>query len=281
MIRRLIPALFSLFIPGLGQLYKGETRRGFLLLSLPFILRVLFLVISSLNPRGFIAWAATFTCISAVLLHLFAACDAFRQREEDRNLLRVVGIGLLFGLLYWGGHKVVDNSFKLYSIPSDSMYPNLLTGDQIYGDLRKSARESLQRGNVILIKASDEEDTYLQRIIGLPGDKIEFRKGDLFLNDKKIELTKTSNPGIYSENLEGVSYLIKRPYGISYFSADPIVVPSGEFYVLGDSREDASDSRYWGTVPKKQILGRPLQIWFSVDEENQRLRGDRVGKTID
>ena len=191
--------------------------------------------------------------------------------------------------------------FQPFNIPSGSMKSTLLVGDYLfvsklsYGYSRYSFPfglylfkgrifESLpKRGDVVVFKRPDTELDYIKRVIGLPGDKISVRKGVLFINNKEV---KRESDGFYvspvNDHLPIKRYKETLPNGVSYTVLDmvdnaaldnvgPYEVPAGHYFMMGDNRDNSSDSRDLsevGYVPFENLIGRAEIIFFSaaVDE---------------
>jgi signal peptidase I len=190
--------------------------------------------------------------------------------------------------------------FQPFNIPSGSMKDTLLIGDYLfvskysYGYSRYSLPFSLplfsgrilgslpKRGDVVVFKwPKDNETDYIKRVIGLPGDKIQMDRGELYINGEKVRRNLVSERNddegagsyrrvkLYTEVLpEGVSHLIEvSDNGYSQVNnTDVIEVPPGCVFMMGDNRDNSSDSRSWGPVPVENLVGRAQIIFFSVQE---------------
>ena len=187
-----------------------------------------------------------------------------------------------------------------FYIPSSSMEPNLLVGDRLfvtkysYGYSKHSFPFSPnlfngriffsepKRGDVIVFKTpSDNRTDYIKRLIGLPGDTLQFIDGDLFLNDNQILKTKNKIfKKIYCGNIikDTIIFEEKLPNGVKYISAyhkidgfknsDKFLVPEDHYFFLGDNRDCSKDSRYLGSVgfvKKENLVGKARIIFFSSD----------------
>ena len=187
-----------------------------------------------------------------------------------------------------------------FYIPSSSMEPNLLVGDRLfvskysYGYSKHSFPFSPnlfngriffsepKRGDVIVFKTpSDNRTDYIKRLIGLPGDTLQFIDGDLFLNDNQILKTKKKKFKItYCGNIikDSIFFEEKLPNGIKYYAAyhktdgfkdsDKFLVPKDHYFFLGDNRDCSKDSRYLGSVgfvKKENLVGKAKIIFFSSD----------------
>ncbi len=184
-----------------------------------------------------------------------------------------------------------------FYIPSSSMENTLLIGDRLfvtkytYGYSRHSFPFSIKildkrlfysepdRGDVVVFKTpADNRTDYIKRLIGKPGDQVQFIKGDLYLNKKKInkEFVKKSkvfcgresiNVNIYKEKInENSNYEIAYFENDSLTDTDPYIVPNDHFFFLGDNRDCSKDSRFLmsvGYVNKENLVGKARFLFFS------------------
>ena len=215
--------------------------------------------------------------------------------------------------------------FQPFYIPSSSMEPNLLVGDRLfvskytYGYSKHSFPFSPNlfsgrilfneplRGDVIVFKTpADNRTDYIKRLIGLPGDTIQFINGDVFLNDNQILKTKIKNKikincgnkimdiNTYQEKLPNKK-VFETVYDASnsFQNSDKFIVPDDHYFFLGDNRDCSKDSRYLGSVGyvhKDNLVGKARIIFFSSDRKigsilkfwkwNKILRIDRFIKVI-
>ena len=188
--------------------------------------------------------------------------------------------------------------FQPFSIPSGSMRPTLLEGDYLfvtkwaYGYSRYSLPFSPnlfsgrifgsapERGDVAVFKFPHNPSLdYIKRVIGLPGDRIQMRDGQLFINGEGVPRIKTGtidNPDITEENRPIDVYRETLPNGVSYDTLDltpngiddntrEYIVPPGHYFMMGDNRDNSSDSRRSvGFVPEENLVGRANIIFFSI-----------------
>ena len=187
-----------------------------------------------------------------------------------------------------------------FYIPSSSMEPNLLVGDRLfvtkfsYGYSKHSfpfsppifngrlLSDTPKRGDVVVFKTpADNRTDYIKRLIGLPGDTIQFINGDLFLNSKKIQkkiINKNDSlycgnskisVSTYKEQLPNeVSYEASYRNDISFKNSDIFTVPENHFFFLGDNRDCSKDSRFLsevGYVHKDNLVGKAQIMFFSSD----------------
>ena len=202
--------------------------------------------------------------------------------KRDEGVIEfLASLGPIFGLV------LVLRSFVLepFQIPSKSMVPTLKVGDFIvvnkwtYGLRLPVLRNkffdlgSPHRGDVVVFFPPHESRYFIKRLVGLPGDKISIINGTLFVNNEMIKQTNSDiEPGnsrsvVMSEKLGTKQFAIQknqRPSRLSQnFSA---TVPKDHFFMIGDNRDNSSDSRVWGPVPKDRIVGKAVARWMFWDE---------------
>ena len=194
--------------------------------------------------------------------------------------------------------------FQPFYIPSSSMEPTLLVGDRLfvskytYGYSKHSFPFSPnfsssrfffkepKRGDVIVFKTPvDNRTDYIKRLIGLPGDEIQFINGDLYLNNNQVLKTKKNIKGlkIYcgKQIINAIAFNEKLPNGHSYTAvykkeggfkdSDKYIVPKNHYFFLGDNRDCSKDSRYLnsvGYVNKLNLVGNERIIFFSTNKNN-------------
>ena len=145
--------------------------------------------------------------------------------------------------------------FQPHQVRGSSMYPNFHDNDYILTDKISYRLNQPKRGDVVIFVAPQNEDyDYIKRIIGIPGDTVEIT------NDYRVKL----NGEILNEPYLPADY---QTFGGTFLATGkPIAVPQDEYFVLGDNRNHSSDSREWGFVPRKNIIGK---AWFRYWPLNQ------------
>lgn len=196
-----------------------------------------------------------------------------------------------------------------FKIPSGSMMPTLLVGDFIlvnkytYGVRLPVVHKKIislnnpRRGDVMVFRyPQDPSLDYIKRVVGLPGDKVEYRNKKLTINGKALNYEQD---GIYSYVKAGLNYVTATLYkeklggkehmemvepdapsvlmgqltsfehheNCSYDETGFVCrVPAGEYFMMGDNRDGSNDSRYWGFVPDENIVGKAFFIWLNLDD---------------
>ncbi len=187
--------------------------------------------------------------------------------------------------------------FQNFEIPSSSMEKTLLIGDHVLVDRITLAPKTdwapflpyrnVKRGDIIVFFKPGEPDLYLvKRVVGIPGDRLHLRNGIVYLNgkaqneplaDKPTEANyfpyRDDFPAIAPSDASDVtaSWSIDLP---THIQGEDLVVPEGRYFAMGDNRTVSLDSRYWGFVPRENIVGRPLFVYWSFIQS-----GDQYEKT--
>jgi signal peptidase I len=165
---------------------------------------------------------------------------------------------------------------QAFQIPTGSMVPRLLVGDFLLVNKMAYARpmfpleglilpkKPVERTDIIVFKwPGDLTKDYVKRVIGLPGEKVEIRAKQLYVNDQPIDepyKVHQDDQAYAKDDADHYDLAIRDNYG-------PIVVPPGHLFVMGDNRDDSADSRAWGFVPLANIKGRPWVVYFSYEAE--------------
>lgn len=195
--------------------------------------------------------------------------------------------------------------FEPFRIPTGSLEPTLLVGDFIlvnkydYGVRLPVVHNTIiesntpQRGDILVFRFPPNPSVdYIKRVIGVPGDKISYINRELYVNGNKIPQTFLSAVSVKDgvnemlnlqekeEDLLGIKHHIYINPSVRSRDYNEIIVPKDSYFVMGDNRDDSADSRFWGFVSQKDIVGKAVMVWMSWDSDKFGIRWDRIGKSI-
>jgi signal peptidase I len=174
---------------------------------------------------------------------------------------------------------------QAFRIPSGSMENTLLVGDYLLVDKTRFGPgghwqpilpyRAIRRGDIIVFRyPADPAQHFVKRVIGLPGDQIRLWHGHAYISGRALSepyaVFKERFPDDFRDNFPGGNWVnenISVEWAArlrSLVQDGQLIVPRGQYFVLGDNRDQSLDSRYWGFVPRENIIGRPVVIYFSM-----------------
>jgi signal peptidase I len=240
------------------------------------------------------AWIADLSGLALAFLSASIVVPFARRFRPDKWYARGLWVLILVVLTSYGAALAIRTFlFQPFSTPSASMEPTLQAGDYFfasksaYGYGRYSFPFGLppidgrilgglpKRGDVVVFRPRSDPDTdYVKRIVGLPGDRIQMIDGRLYINRVAVKLEdlgdyatqEIRSARLQRETLpEGVSYLV-IDYDMSSVGDDTpeVTVPAGEYFMLGDNRDNSADSRFaMGTVPYGNLVGKAVRLFWN------------------
>lgn len=191
-------------------------------------------------------------------------------------------------------------------VPTGSMQPTIQIGDRIL--VNKTAYDirlplthiSLlhladpQRGDIVVFDSAAANERLVKRVIGLPGDEVALRNNVLFINGRAAQYAVSSASGIHDDEQSPARYAIESYGAMSHevrlseylpspaSNFGPVKVPTGQYLLLGDNRDNSEDSRYLGFFPRNEIVGRARNVAMSLDPQRHYLpREQRFGAPLD
>jgi signal peptidase I len=208
------------------------------------------------------------------------ATVAPRRKSLVREYVEAIAIAILLALV------IRTFVVQAFTIPSGSMMDTLLVGDYIlvnkfmYGpelpftDRHLPGLRAPQRGDIIVFKyPQDEKRDFIKRIIGGPGDTVQVRGAQVFVNGRPLD-----EP--YVKGHPSRAHVGTPPYCGYAYGCEPTVVPPDSYFVMGDNRDNSQDSRYWGFVKRDKIKGKAFLIYWSWDSDKHWPRWFRLGNYI-
>lgn len=191
-----------------------------------------------------------------------------------------------------------------FLIPTASMTPTLSVGDFILVNKTAYGVRNLITNNIWIKTAKpirgdiavfhfpvNSGVNFIKRIIGVPGDIISYQDKKLTINGKPVEYTNCLDDQINSyngneantictEKLSPVEYKIDNMTNEPSANFTNLVVPEGMYFMMGDNRDNSEDSRYWGFVAEKDLVGKASFVWFSWNSLNSSVRWERIGRVL-
>jgi len=261
--RPILTAILSLLMPGLGHIYAGELRKGLSLITIEYgviLLAGIFGVLSTF-------YGIATLIVLAVGFYVFVISSSVRLAIKNKEYeLRPYNRWYWYALIFISVIVFINIIFsyrgdvfgyETYRIPAKSMEPTLQVGDFITVNTRY---QQPQVGDVIVfLYPKNRSIPYVKRVAAVGNDTVSISNGVLTRNGKPEK--KLLVP-------EGKR---QRDFSISMKERQ---VPKNEIFLLGDWRDNSNDSRFWGTVPETDVIGKVTYIWFSKDV-------NRIGKAVE
>ncbi len=191
------------------------------------------------------------------------------------------------------GLFIVTFNLQAFEIPSTSMKDTLLVGDRLFVDRTTVAPQTrwsgpivpysdIKRNDIIVFISPKEPGLYVvKRIIGVPGDRILLKNGDVYRNGEKLAEPYVLRNGSYDPYRDEFPAVppqfdsVSSEWHVSlssFVQNGELVVPEGNYFAMGDNRDVSYDSRYWGFIPRANVIGRPMFIFWSFETPEGQYR---------
>jgi len=221
--------------------------------------------------------------------HLLKAAKGFLRLDLliPNNTIREWTEALIFAVVV--ATIVRTYLFAPYQIPSGSMLPTIQIGDHIFASMYsygspvpftdiKLFKKPVQRGEIIIFPfPQDPSVDYIKRAVGLPGETLEIRKDQVFINGQPLKEPYAYYEPNEREARQNQGLMSSTP--VSRFG--PVKIPEGKIFTMGDNRYNSADSRYWGFVDLKTVAGKGQIIYWSHDPGENIFSGYRFGRILD
>ncbi len=218
-----------------------------------------------------------------------ASIDTKKEIQEEQPKETPVEFLASMASVLVSGLFIITFILQAFEIPSSSMENTLLIGDHVFVNRIAFAPRTrwigpllpyreIHRGDIVVFLSPMTPGLYVvKRIIGVPGDRIHLREGVVYRNGEKLtepfvkhkdsvqydpyRLNFPATPPTYADQLPEYWQLSLA----QYIQGDDLVVPSGNYFAMGDNRDVSYDSRYWGFIPQQNVVGRPMFVYWSFD----------------
>jgi signal peptidase I len=266
----LVTAILSALAPGVGHLHRGRVVPGIAFAFGNVVLATLGALVLAAGPG--VASPLLVVALGALALWIAAVVDSVRGGEAvppgDFNRWYVcvlLGLLSLTGAANWA-LAVRKEVVQVFHVPSGSMRPTLPLGAHVLVNEMAYRKGPVRRGDVVVFVIPNERyQRYVKRVVALPGDTVEVRGDDLFLNGAKLAQTPASEENVRFETNGDARYPIvvepPREDSPTTRTPGPVKVPNGHCFVLGDNRNHSVDSRDVGPVPLADVVGRVDRVF--------------------
>lgn len=273
--------LFSILLPGLGQIYNGQLIKGVVILFLWNVILTILEYAGLLNSfLGLVAYLLLivtifgYTIIDSVIVAKNS--KEYQIQWFNRSYIYVSLIILIFTTRYFTSDYSPLHSYKRFYAVSPNMYPTILVNDNMIVNMDYYNNNQIGLGDVVVYKVPyDSNIFYIGRVAGLPTNQIDLIENELIINGKKHVGKHVKDGMVANEYPTRIfqSQLGERDYYYATFKEEMefginedyhMEEPIGDqnVFILGDSRSDSYDSRSFGTINIRDIVGRPLYyIW--------------------
>jgi len=222
-----------------------------------------------------------------------------KQSETTVEFLASLAAVLVTGLF------IITFILQAFEIPSSSMEDTLLIGDHVFVNREQFAPRTkwmgpllpyrdIKRGDIVVFLSPAEPGLYVvKRIMGIPGDRLHLRDGVVYRNGEKLNEPYVLHKGPlfydpYRDNFPAIpasdAYNVSSDWQQrmhSFIQGEDIVVPQDSYFGMGDNRDVSLDSRYWGFIPKENVIGRPMFVYWSFNTPPDQYRhtdfSERIG----
>jgi signal peptidase I len=271
-----IAFLLSLILPGLGQVYNGQPKKAIIFFGLLLFIPLVFGL-----TRGTTFFYGLFSLfIIEVALRIYIIIDGVKHAKRQKEFILkpyntwyyhlLIAIGMLAILMVYDLSTVLGT--QTFKIPTTSNNPTFQLGDRLVADMRAYKNNEPDYGDIVVYSRPDGQ-IYTFRVVGRPNDNIEIIDNIVSINGKPSKATfikETTNDEMpvveFEEELPNghkhLIYKFKTPYDSTKTNIKNIVVPPDSYYLLGDNRDNAADSRYEGFISKDRIKGRIIYSYW-------------------
>jgi signal peptidase I len=256
---------------GFGQVYNGQIKKGLIFLLITFIIPfILGFTRIGVFFHGFLT-----VIIIDLSFRIYVIYDAVKNAKKLKNYklksyntwyyYLIIFIGIIIITCFYDYNSAVG--VKSYKIPTSSNEPTLNVGDKVVGDLRAFNDIKPNYGDIVVFQKKDSLNPWVYRIVALPNDKLAIKNNFLIINGKKcktsfIKETKSDEFDVneYEEVLPNGHkhkiYTFKNLFDDNKNAVNEIIIPANCYYLIGDNRDYAMDSRYIGVIEREEIIAK-------------------------
>ena len=269
-------ALVLSIVPGLGQIYNGQLRKGLVFLTIDLLVPIMFGLTGILNNLSGLLTLVVYS-LSFIIYRM---TNGFTQARKLVNyqlksynkwyvyLSFVITLGIIRTFL----DLPASTGIQTFKIPTLSMNPTMEPGDRVVANLNYYHSNPIQQGDIVAFN-STQGGIWAFRVIGLPNDSVEIKEGKVYVNNHLNKLTTKGEYILYDQEvieyqeqlnptktIKTLRYKKILMAGTQTF--DKIWIPEKEYFLMGDNRDNALDSRFIGTIKEADILGQVIYSYW-------------------
>ncbi|NLH15578.1 MAG: signal peptidase I [Phycisphaerae bacterium] len=277
----------SLLLPGLGHIYCGDIKSGLPVILIIMMFPLLWMVGTLkegriIGPLAFMMWGIVLLATILASIHVwFLARQTrwdYRLKDYNRWDVYLCLIAISVGGTLWYAIYFRDKVMEAFRVPSVSMYPSIDRGDRLIANKLAYQQDPPAIGDIVLFtNPADRHQSYIKRIVALPGDIVELRDGKLWINKQPLQSQSVPVTGVAKgdRTMKGQTFLeTNRGKTYPIFLSDmpdadhaaknfgPVQIPEHHCFVMGDNRFDSRDSRHFGTLPLVCLRGKFAAIYW-------------------
>lgn len=287
-----VAVMFSLIMPGLGQVYCGKLTRGLVLNFLNILPLPIIIGLFSISNSPALMQTTIALILAGGIVQLVAIIDSgylakhakanYELKDYNRWYVYVLFVLIITGGSIGSALYLRDQTLEAFRVPKASCYPTIVPNDRIFANKSAYKTNEPQRGDlVVFIYPENRRWNYIKRVVAVAGDTVEIKDGELYINDQRLPRRKLPQSTldnirikIEGEPLQGevfeetngdVKYkifLAKPPHDKTLVDFAKITVPKHHCFTLGDNRNLSRDSRHFGPVLLATIKGRADYLYW-------------------
>lgn len=236
-----LAVFLSNLLPGLGQIYIKKWLSGFGFV----VIFIALLIVKSTCPLLFFGLWAVFSAF--VCYHAYISSPV--HRETSKKLIMIIAIAILsWELLGYTEILFKEYFVEAFKITASSMEPTFFGGDRML--VRKSAEYTPKRGDIVAFKSPMEANVpCVKRVVAFENESVEIKDNTIYINGEKLKRPP----------LQSIEYVSIGQFGVE---GKPFTVPDNSFFVLGDNSSNSIDSRFYGSIPETNLIGKAYKIYW-------------------
>lgn len=278
-------ALLLSIIPGLGQVYNGQLKKGLVFLTIDLLVPIAFGLTGILNKLNGLATLLVFS-LSFIIYRM---ADGFIQAKKLTNYelksynkwYVYLSFAIVLGVVRTFLDLPASTGIQTFKIPTPSMNPTMQPGDRVVASLNYYDNNPIQQGDIVVFN-SPQGGIWTFRVIGLPKDSIEIIEGKVYVNNKINVLTTKDEYVLDDQEVTQYQEQINPTKSIKTLryknvamtdtrTLEKMVVPENEYFLMGDNRDNAFDSRFLGTIKRDDILGRVIYSYWGATPDRRNI----------